>query len=627
MLRARSEVSMSMRRLPLLLLPLLAACDRTDKSDDPPVDADGDGFFSDEDCDDADPAVNPDAQEVCNGVDDDCDGDVDIEDPDVQGTSSWPVDSDGDGYGDPSLSADGCSQPEGTADNTDDCDDRDSSVNPGADELCDGVDNDCDGDVDAEDSDPVGVSFWAPDADGDGFGDADQGVYACESPEDGWINNANDCDDADAAVYPEAPETCGDGADADCDGYDGPPAFDGSGTLACAQVWWDGESGVSGLGAAVAGAGDVDGDGLPDVVATSEGAAWLFTGIVGGGGDTSDAHVEVTPLGSGAAVAGGDLDGDAFADLVVGDPVAGEVALLAGAAAGGTVDPGAGGALSLLGTLALPGAGGAVAVVDDHDGSGAAAVAVGGPESGAAWVFIGPFSGTLGEAQASAEVATTGDRVAVAGIGDADGDGKGDLVVGDPGAGGGDGRVLFVRDLSVEARLTGADGEGAGWSVSPAGDWDGDGTLDVAIGAPGSDAEAAGAGAVWIVSGDVSGDAAIADVAIAVLTGREAGQAAGTSVATAGDVNGDGFVDLLVGAPGTDGGRGAALVVLGPVEDEASLGDVAYSEQGEAAADAAGTAVGGAGDVDGDGIDDVLVGAPGAVAGAGAAYLYFGGGL
>jgi hypothetical protein len=67
--------------------------------------------------------------------------------------------------------------------------------------------------------------------------------------------------------------------------------------------------------------------------------------------------------------------------------------------------------------------------------------------------------------------------------------------------------------------------------------------------------------------------------------------------------------------------------VLGPVEDEASLGDVAYSEQGEAAADAAGTAVGGAGDVDGDGIDDVLVGAPGAVAGAGAAYLYFGGGL
>ena len=618
---------MSRRLLMLAPAVLLVACDRTSKADDPPVDADGDGFNSDEDCDDSDPAVNPAAQEVCNGVDDDCDGDADIEDPDVQGTSSWPVDSDGDGFGDPFLSADGCGQPEGTADNTDDCDDRDADVNPGADELCDGVDNDCDGDVDADDSDPVGVSTWAPDLDGDGFGDEAQGVYGCEPPEAGWINNARDCDDGDATTYPEADETCGDGADSDCDGFDGPAAFDGSGTLACAQVWWDAAGGVEGLGADVAGAGDVDGDGLPDVLAASDGAAWLFRGVSGGGGDTADAFVGVMPLGAGGAVAAGDLDGDSHADIVVGDPVAGEVYLLAGAAAGGTVDPTTGGAFPLIATLQIPGVGGDVAVVENHDGTGAVTVAVGGAGSGAAWMFMSPFSTVMVEELAAAEVATTGDDVSVADLGDGDGDGKGDLLVGDAGAGGGDGRVLIVRDLSVEARLGGLDGARAGAAVASAGDWDGDGLPDLVVGGPASSAEAAGGGAVWIVSGDVTGDATLEDVAMAVLTGREAEQAAGTSVSAAGDINGDGFADLLVGAPGTDGGRGAVLVVLGPVEDEASLGDVGYAELGEGAADGAGAAVAGPGDVDGDGLDDILVGAPGAAAGGGSAYLYFGGGL
>ena len=90
-----SEVAVSFR-VALWCLGLLSACGKS-SDDDTPVDADGDGYLSDSDCDDSDPAINPSAQEVCNNVDDDCDGEIDIEDPDVEGTSSWPVDADGDG--------------------------------------------------------------------------------------------------------------------------------------------------------------------------------------------------------------------------------------------------------------------------------------------------------------------------------------------------------------------------------------------------------------------------------------------------------------------------------------------------------------------------------------------------
>jgi MYXO-CTERM domain-containing protein len=95
-----------------------------------------------------------------------------------------------------------------------DCDDADPKVFPGADETCDGEDDDCDGSIDEDATD--GVPAW-PDADGDGAGDAaDAGADVCELP-DGWSFEDGDCDDADAAVYPGAPESC-DGVDEDCDG-------------------------------------------------------------------------------------------------------------------------------------------------------------------------------------------------------------------------------------------------------------------------------------------------------------------------------------------------------------------------------------------------------------------------
>ncbi len=95
----------------------------------------------------------------------------------------------------------------------DDCDDDDAAVHPGADERCNGVDDDCDG---LEDEDPIDAPTWYPDADEDDYGDGDLGAPACSAPE-GWLADAGDCDDGDAAVHPEADELCNE-VDDDCDG-------------------------------------------------------------------------------------------------------------------------------------------------------------------------------------------------------------------------------------------------------------------------------------------------------------------------------------------------------------------------------------------------------------------------
>jgi hypothetical protein len=166
------------------------------------------------DCDDADASIHPGAAEVCGGGDEDCDGLADDADPDATGQATWYPDGDGDGWGDSASSTRSCTALSGHVTRGSDCDDTSASINPGATEHCDGVDEDCDGAVDAPDA--VEAVTWYADGDGDGYGDDATATLLCEGPS-GWVEDGGDCDDADAAIHPGA-EEIPDGIDSDCDG-------------------------------------------------------------------------------------------------------------------------------------------------------------------------------------------------------------------------------------------------------------------------------------------------------------------------------------------------------------------------------------------------------------------------
>jgi hypothetical protein len=218
-----------------------------DNLDCPPadIDVDDDGYddvaWGGTDCDDSDAAINPGATEVCDGVDNDCDGSADVGATDA---SDWYEDGDGDGYGDASgTPVVDCSVPStGYVSDHTDCDDGDASIHPGASDIPDdGIDQDCDGtdasalsdddgdgytsDVDCDDSDAA-INPGASEVCGDGIDqDCDGSDESCPTDldEDGFDSVADggtDCDDSDATVYPGATEVCGDGIDQDCDGSD-----------------------------------------------------------------------------------------------------------------------------------------------------------------------------------------------------------------------------------------------------------------------------------------------------------------------------------------------------------------------------------------------------------------------
>jgi hypothetical protein len=349
----------------------------------------------------------------------------------------------------------------------------------------------------------------------------------------------------------------------------------------------------------------------------------------------------------------GDVNGDGYADLVVGarwaDPGgrdrAGTASVYLGSASGVGATP----ARVLEGAAAEDGFGESVASAGDVNGDGYADLVVGAPyaapggrfQAGTASVFLGSASGVSATPARVLEGAAERDEFgsSVASAGDVNGDGYADLVVGapeaDPGGRGNAGTAsVFLGSASGVGATPARVLEGAaetdyfGSSVASAGDVNGDGYADLVVGAPGaSPGGRMRAGTASVYLGSASG---VVARPARVLEGADAEDLFGASVASAGDVNGDGFADLLVGATGADpGGRmwaGTASVFLGSASGVAAM--PARVLEGAAAGDQFGRSVASAGDGNGDGYADLVVGAPladpGGLWSAGTASVYLG---
>ena len=637
-----------------------ACTDPTDRNCDGSAgatDADGDGTPACEDCDDADAAVSPGAVEACGGGDEDCDGATD--EAGADGELEGYADADGDTFGDPAVALLACTLPEGFVANAEDCDDAAAGVNPGAAEACGGGDEDCDGAVDDADPtlDPATAGLWHVDVDGDTFGAA--GPYdraACVAPA-GWIADATDCDDADAGDHPGAEETVGNEEDDDCDGLElcyadaDADAYRTDGTVAsvdadCADV------GEAALGSAAGDCDDAD-------AAVSPGAADTCNGVdddcdgatdedVGteyyvdadedGYGDSADSTIACS-LPSGYAEAGGDCDDDSALASPGGTEACGDGldndcdaafddCNLAGERLAASAD------LQVGGANASDYFGRALAT-GDFDGDGAPDLFAGvpgadgpGSAAGGTALLYGPISGSgatmAPRLNGPAAASYAGFSVA---SGDHDGDGTDDLLVGAYGissyAGAaylvyGGARFLTSNQLTTVVGTRGATFTGGaaldyfGFHVASGGDMDGDGTDEIVVGAYLQDTGATSGGAAYLLYGSAtrSSGTVASTAADATVRGTVASGYLGEATAFVDDMDGDGLDELLLGAYGTNRGTGVAYLFLGgttPLSGVVSATDADLSYNGSAETDYAGFGVYTLGDLDGDGYGDAGV--------------------
>ncbi len=554
---------------------------------DPPEDY----VLIDGDCDDEDASVNPDASEVCDALDtdEDCDGLVDDGDDSVDPASlnHGYRDLDGDGFGDPLTETVACEIPTDLIYNGDDCNDTNGQVNPDVPERCDEMDDDqdCDGLADDADTEAENKETYYPDLDGDGYGDAASATQLCDPPED-YLENGLDCDDTDPTRYPDADPICEDEFVNDCSGT----VFEeedycltpNSHALSATDAKLTGEGSGDAAGSSIALLGDTDGDGLPELLigapsfgSSNTGAAYVVTGLTTGTATLSASRARLTTsvssatLGSGVADPG-DMDGDGYADILVGAPY--------------------------------------------YTGSAT--------KQGAAWLIPGPVSGSL--TLTEDDLAILGDAkydylgTPLVGADDVDGDGWGDLLLGANPGGRDDGQDVYLMAGPISAEATiddavasvlGAEADTVATALAGGEDLDGDGFSDFVLGAYSASTLERDAGAVYIALGPVSGALVPADIPV-IVHGEDASDYAGRSVSVSEDVDGDGYPDLLVGATGESSvgsNAGAAYLVLGPLDRSAKL-DSADAKLAGYASSVVGGSVRLVSDLNGDGLGELLVG-------------------
>jgi hypothetical protein len=412
-------------------------------------------------------------------------------------------------------------------------------------------------------------------------------------------------------------------------------------------------------GAALDGAGDVNGDGYDDVILgaygyddgqTDEGAAFVIhgnaTGLDSGPNWAIESNQANAWLGYEAAGAG-DVNGDGYADVIVGAPkwsngqsAEGGAWVYHGSVTGVETTSSWSDESDQVGANF----GWSVASAGDVDGNGADDVIVGAylasngqTNEGLAHIYLGSGAGL------ASTPAWTGESnlykasfgYDVAGMGDVNGDGYDDVIVGDPNYGWASHQRGYAfgyhggaggPDTTADWAVAGQSGAEFGWAVAGAGDVNGDGYDDAIVGGPDYDGAFHAEGRALVFHGSSSGLSTSADTEI---LGQQDYIEVGYDVAGAGDVNGDGYADVVVGAyKYTDGERneGAAFLYLGSASG-IDADRRSWQDESDQAWANFGRGVAGAGDVNADGLFDLIIAAPSYYNGEseeGQAYLYLG---
>ena len=408
---------------------------------------------------------------------------------------------------------------------------------------------------------------WHPDADRDGYGDTSKETTACDTPP-GYVEDGSDCDDSDPAINPEGSDLCGDTVDEDCSGSArtcGPTGDHDLGEAAV-QILGDDLDGL--LGTAVTG-GDIDGDGIPEVLVGAAGASRVY-------GFQQPWGATMGPDDAAWTFEGNIYTYDEFGAAIATWPREGDTDLLI------------------------------VGAWNDDSESGAI--------SGSVWIFDPSGPGLYGQSYAQGsirgDVAHRAVGIALALPGDLDEDGTPDLVVGASGDGLLPGAIgIFPVNVSTDLDwndatyvLEGRDGDQAGFSVAAAGDVNADGLPDLVVGAPGDHPTEIEMGRAYIVLGGEV-DIPLLEDAAWILSGEDDYQEAGYAVAGLGDQDQDGYSDVVIALPGSHVAivSGARLAV--DFQEIASITHADYGTQ-------LGLAMVVPGDINGDGLDDLVVDAP-----------------